>query len=310
MIGHKLFFPESLNIKLFKMKRITILYAAVLPAFILFNSCSRQHATVSGSQKLVVSIAPLREVVSAIAGEGFTVEIMLPPGANHESYEPTPKDIMKLENASLFFTNGLLDFERNWISRFTGMYPSLKVVSLEKGIELLSGHEHDDGEKHGADPHTWLSLSAMKIQAATIKESLSERYPQQEEIFAKNLEALLQKINRADSTIRLKMDSLSNKTFLIYHPALGYFARDYGLTQLSIEEEGKEPSPASVKKIIDLVKRENIRFVLVSKEFDTRNATTIAQEAGIEVIVFDPMSSDWLQNMEQIASVISSTSNK
>lgn len=287
-----------------KMNKSYTVLLILLIASTINSGCNRKERKQSSETKLVVSIAPLKEVVSSIAGNQFNVEVLLPPGANHETYEPSPKDIMKLDRSAIYFGTGLLDFEKNWLNRFSNMYPDLPLINLSEGIFLLSGHEHDHGESHGTDPHIWLSVSALKIQAENTCKALIEQFPDQEDTFKTNLESFLHRAGQTDSIIKQNLSSLKSRTFLIYHPSLAYFARDYGLIQVSIEEEGKEPSPSSLRKIIDLVKKENLKFILVSKEFDTRNAGAIASETGTKLIVFDPMSSEWEMNLEKIAAII------
>jgi len=260
-------------------------------------------------QQLTVSIIPQKYLVSFIAGDKFDVQAMLPTGSNHETYEPAPRDMEKIANSRFYFTLGALDFELTWMERFISSNPSMQIINTSEGIEMLSGHIHDHGddhghENHGTDPHIWLSPSCMKIQATNISKALSEYDTLNADSYAKNLNKFNLLADSADQQIRKILAGSEGKPILIFHPALGYFARDYNLTQISIEQEGKEPSPAYLGELVKISREKNIRSVLISKEFDTRNAEAIAREINAKIVVFDPMAENWAENMIYLAKLI------
>lgn len=271
-------------------------------------SCKGKQ-TEEHKQQLTVSIIPQKYLVSFIAGDKFDVQAMLPTGSNHETYEPAPRDMEKIANSRFYFTLGALDFELTWMERFISSNPSMQIINTSEGIEMLSGHIHDHGddhghEHHGTDPHIWLSPSCMKIQAANISKALSEYDTLNADIYAKNLNKFNLLADSADQQIRKILAGSEGKPILIFHPALGYFARDYNLTQISIEQEGKEPSPAYLGELVKISREKNIRSVLISKEFDTRNAEAIAREINAKIVVFDPMAENWAENMITLAKLI------
>ncbi len=259
--------------------------------------------------QLTVSIIPQQFLVSFIAGDKFDVQAMLPTGSNHETYEPAPRDMEKIANSGFYFTLGALDFELTWMDRFSSSNPSMQIINTSEGIEMLSGHVHDHGDDHGheqrgTDPHIWLSPSCMKIQAANICKALSENDTINSDFYTENLDKFNLHADSADQKIREILADSEGKPILIFHPALGYFARDYNLTQISIEQEGKEPSPAYLGELVKIAREKNIKSVFISKEFDTRNAEAIAREINAKVVVFDPMAENWAENLIQLAKLI------
>lgn len=280
----------------------------ILFAALLMTSCQRKPAETQKMQ-ITVSIIPQEYLANFIAGDKFDVQVMLPPGANHETYEPAPRDMEKISSSKLYLALGALDFELAWLDRFKASNPKMQIINTSQGITMLSGHEHDHdsdpGQKeHGIDPHIWLSPSCMKIQANNICNALVNIDTANAKIYKENLNKFILLADSVDGKIREKLIGSEGKSFLIYHPALAYFARDYNLTQISIEQEGKEPSPANLSELIKTAKQKGIKTVLISKEFDTRNAEAVAREIGGKVEVFDPMALNWPENMIHLAELI------
>ncbi len=267
----------------------------------------------NGTEKLqlTVSIIPQKYLVQCIAGDKSDILVMLPPGSNHETYEPAPRDMEKISSSALYLALGALDFELSWLDRFSASNPAMKIVNTSEGISLISGHAHDhESEKdskalsHGFDPHTWLSVACMKIQADNICKALSAADTANASFYKRNLDNFYRTADSVDAKIREKLANHKGKAILIFHPALAYFARDYGLTQISIEQDGKEPSPAYMAELVKIAKEKGIRSVFISKEFDTRNAEAIAREINGKVVVFDPMAENWPANMVLLSQLI------
>lgn len=251
-----------------------------------------------------VSILPQQYLVKRIAGDHLQVNVMIPPGMNPATCDLSTGQLKKLYDSDICFTVGYLPFE------LTHLYPvlknreQLKVINHSENLTLLSGgcgHQHDSHHEHGGvDPHIWLSPAYAQKMATTIYQVLSEQYPEQAQEFKTNYESLTQDIdniaNKAEQVLKDKKD----KTFLIYHPALTYLANDYGMEQISIEDEGKEPNPAHLKEIIDLAREKNIRIIFIQSQFDMSNAESVARQIGAHVISIDPLSADWLGEMNKL----------
>jgi zinc transport system substrate-binding protein len=285
-----------------------IIVIPILIALISLVSCKGKRDA-SDKMQLTVSIIPQKYLVSFIAGGKFDVQAMLPKGSNHETYEPAPRDMEKISNSELYLAIGALDFEITWLDRLKASNPGMKVINTSQGIEMLAGqcHSYVEGsahKSHGKDPHTWLSPACMKIQATNICEALSEIDTLNASFYKSNLAKFISLADSVHCKIRSTLAASEGKTILIFHPALAYFARDYQLTQVSIEQDGKEPSPAYLGELIKLAKEKGIKSIFISKEFDTRNAESIAREMNGKVVTFDPMNENWPDNLIRLAELI------
>ncbi len=285
-----------------------ILSISVILSLIAMVSCHGKQDEIKKKQ-LTVSIIPQKFLAVFIASDKFDVQAMLPTGSNHETYEPAPRDMEKISASDLYLALGALDFELTWLDRFKSSNPKMQVINTSQGIVMLSGHSHGDEDNtehknHGTDPHTWLSPSCMKIQAANICAALSVSDSANSSFYFQNLQRFNALADSTDRIIRQKLAGVQGKSFLIFHPALAYFARDYNLNQISIEQEGKEPSPAYLAELVKTAREKGIKTILISKEFDTRNAEAIAREINGKVVVFDPMALNWAENIIKLADLI------
>ncbi len=259
-------------------------------------------------QKVVfVSILPLKYFADRIAGNNYRVEVTVPPGAGPETYAPTPKQMILLSESQAYFSIGYLGFEQVWLENFKSSNPDLPVFATSKRIDLIKDEHHDGDHEHlqGVDPHIWSSPVAARLIAENIYSGMLQIDPVNGDTYRKNYNSLLVEIAKVDSTVKKILADAPSRKFIIFHPALGYFARDYGLEQLSIEFEGKVPSPRHMQEIIDASKSGNVRIVLIQKEFDKRNAEIIASETGCKMLQIDPLNYNWPEQMVDIARKIS-----
>ncbi len=256
----------------------------------------------NGERVITVSIPPIAYFVEAVAGDDFKVNIMLPPGADHHIWEPLPAQINSLAGSEALIINGQLGFEKAWIGRFREVNPDMKILDLSRNIILIgpddsetdNDHKEQGGHRHGGpDPHYWMSPLSAYIIAQEVKNFLTELNPGSAEKYAANVKLLESKISQVDSSLRASLSLAQSKTFMIYHPALAYMARDYGLEQISFEDEGKSPSPARMKELIDLSVEKGISIIFIQAEYDLRNAQSLAGETGAELIVINPMNREW-----------------
>ncbi len=268
----------------------------------------------SGVQKskqkvIFVSIVPLKYFADKIVGDNYKVEVTVPPGSGPETYSPTPKQMILLSEAQAYFSIGYLGFEQAWLENFRSSNPGLHLYPTSRRVDLIKDeHQHGDHEHlQGVDPHIWSSPKTARLIAENIYNGMIQTDPENGDTYLKNLNALLVEIAKVDSTVTKLLAGASSKKFIIFHPALGYFARDYGLEQLSIEFEGKVPSPKHLQEVIDATKSGNIKFVLIQKEFDQRNAVIIARETGTRILQIDPLDYKWPEQMIDIAKKLSET---
>lgn len=269
-------------------------------------SCGRDKATGGEKDIITVSIAPFSYFITGIAGDDFEINIMVPPGANPHIYEPAPGQIDRLRKSAAYISNGYLGFEITWLDRFYGINSEMKKVSLDQGIELIESEHHHEGDHHegdhheGADPHYWISPANALVMASTVRDLLTRLAPENGEKYERNYEVLAGRIAELDRKAEQLFLSARGKAFMIYHPNLAYLARDYGLEEVAVESEGKEPNPAQLRNLIDRVRQENMKLILVQKEFDTKNARAIAGETGAGIVIIDPLSPDWYKAVNDI----------
>ena len=267
-------------------------------------SCGR-GGNDSGNKIITVSIAPFKYFVEEIAGNDFTVNIMVPAGADPHTYEPFPGQISKLRKSVAYISNGYLGFEMNWLDRFYETNRTMKKLSLADGINpIVSSSQHKGGHIEGADPHYWVSARCALIMASSVKELLNELNPSQKVKYEENYQALISKIQEVDRKARELFSDIPNRCFMIYHPNLAYVARDYGLEEIPVEFEGKEPSPSRMKELIDRARKENIKTIFVQREYDTKNAKAIAGEIGAEITLIDPLSENWQKSTTDIINAL------
>ena len=276
----------------------------ILTLFIL-SACGN---TTQKSEKpiLTVTLEPLRYFTEAIAGDNYEVVSMVPKGSSPESYDPTPQQLVNLSKSQAYFRIGYIGFEQAWMKKLEANCPNMKIYDTSKGIDLIrdKGHWHGDHfHEGGVEPHVWNSTQNALIIADNIYQALCELDSTHQEDYQKRLDVLKQTIRQTDANVRTLLEN-ADSTFLIYHPALSYFARDYGLKQVSIEEGGKEPSPAQLKALIETCRNENVHTIFVQQEFDQRNAQLIANELGVNIVSINPLSYDWVKEMIRIAEAL------
>lgn len=280
----------------------------LLLSLIIIQGCTRPAA--SHKLQVVASIEPLAYFVDRVGGERVTVSVMVPPGGDPHSYEPTPKQMERLGEAVLFVKAGSgVEFELDWMERFLDINRKLVVCDASSGVILIpmasSSHDHEepsgDGNHHHGreDPHFWLSPQNARAIAANVERSLAAVDPANREYYAANRARLDRELQALDREIRDRLSGQKNRHFLVFHPAWGYFAHDYGLEQIAAEEEGKTLTPVQMKRVIDKARAERIGVVFVSPQFSTTQADAIARDIGGKTVMVDPLSRDYQQNLRQ-----------
>jgi zinc transport system substrate-binding protein len=283
----------------------TALVPVLLLALCLPGLTGCRPPSEKGKKYVSVSILPEKYFVDRITGGDYEVNVLLPAGASHDSYEPTPAQMKKLAASDIFFKMGYLAFEQTWMDRFLSGYPGLKIVNLSSGIDLITGEDHHDhGDTRGIDPHTWMSPRCAGKMAAAIWEALSAVDPANKTKYRKNYDSFCAGIDSLDNYISTSLAGLSTREILIFHPALAYFARDYSLTQIAVEVEGKNPSPAHLAEIINTARDKGIKIIFIQKEFDAENARIIAREIDGKVVPIDPMTYKWKEQLIEITRLV------
>lgn len=294
------------------MKKTPLLI--ILSLALVVASCGNRSRGPGDEKTLTVTIPPLAWFVEAIAGDDFTINVMLPPGADHHIWEPLPAQINSLSGSEAFIMNGQLEFEHAWMDRFRQVNSEMQILDLSHSIELIGSDAHHEGEadddheghRHtGSDPHFWMSPAAAAVMAADIKEFLTGLNPVSADKYERNLSLLADTIAVIDEMVRSAVGSMTTGTVMIYHPALAYMARDYGFEQLSFEDEGKSPSPARMKELIDIAREMKIKSIFIQAEYDLRNAESLSRETGAELVVINPMNRNWPEAVVEVVQALS-----
>jgi zinc transport system substrate-binding protein len=279
--------------------------------------------TTSEPLDITVSILPQKYFVAKIGGNRVKVNVMVGPGDNLHIYEPKPQQLQDLSGAQAYVTIGV-PFEKAWMGKIKAANPQMAIIDSAEGIErmeMVAQHNHEDeGEQAGeskqdragetSDPHIWLSPKLVKIQAQNIYRGLIQIDPNHKDQYQANLAQFSTEIDQLDREIRSNLDGIENRKFIVFHPAWGYFARDYNLEQVPIEVGGQEPSAAELGTVIAEAKQENIKVIFAQPEFSTQQAETIAREIGGEVLLITPLAPDWSNNLLKVSQTLAKVLKK
>jgi zinc transport system substrate-binding protein len=261
-----------------------------------------------------VSIPPQKYFVEKVGGTLVNVSVMVPPGANPHIYEPRPNQMTALSKTRIYFAIGVT-FEDVWLPKFAKLNPQMSIVHTDRGINKMAmvahGHEEEKPDKHGRrskhahhedgrgalDPHVWVSPPEVKIIARNILEALVELDPSSSGRYQSRYDVFLTEIDKLDQNLREVFKDKKGLKFMVYHPGWGYFARAYGLEQVPVEMEGKEPKPEQLKKLIEESRKQGIKVIFVQPQFSTKSAQTLAKAIGGEVVFADNLREDWERNL-------------
>jgi zinc transport system substrate-binding protein len=273
--------------------------------------------------RVFVSVLPIQTFVEKVGGEHVDVRAMVQPGYSPQTYDPTPQQIGALAKAALYVRTGV-PFENAWMDRLRSANPRMQVLDARAGVELRDMEANEQDEKvpadsggsrkradatehegqHEYDPHVWTNPRLVKHMVGAIRNKLSALDPAHRSDYARNHDAFLRELDDLDRDIHALLDPLPYRRFMVFHPAWGYFADAYGLVQVPIEREGKEPGARTLAALIDQAKKEKVRVVFVQPQFDKRQARQVAQAIGGTVIAVDPLAPDYAGNLRRVARLL------
>ena len=271
------------------------------------------HVYAEGEISTVVSILPQEYLVERIGKDKVRIATMIPPGGNPHTYEPTPSQLKDLSQADIYFQVGSgVEFETQWMKKISSLNEDMEVVNTSEGIRLIAmaehGHEDGDGHHHhhgGKDPHVWLSPRNAIIMATNIRDALIAFDPENADYYKDNAAGLILYLSDLAEKIEQKLSGFSGRTFLIFHPAWGYFAQDFNLTQVAAEHCGKEPTPQQLAKLIQQAKAMGASVIFASPQFSQKSAAAIASEIKGRVVLIDPLAKDYVNNLLKAAEALS-----
>ncbi len=282
------------------MKRaLLFLVAASVLCTMLSTVCAAEAA--SGKIKVFVSIIPQAYFVERVGGEYVEVEVLVGPGQSPATYEPTPRQMSQLGSSRVYFRIGV-PFEKVFMPKISSAFSQLSIVDTSAGVPLLYFNRSDG--RQVADPHIWLDPKRVKIQAETICTELIRLAPDHTDVFRQNLEAFQEDLDAVDASIAESLETLRGGTLYVFHPAFGYFAQSYGLQQVAIEVEGKQPSARQLSDLINRAREDKVKIIFVQPQYSKKNAQTIAREISGAVVPINPLPEDYLEELRMMASVI------
>ena len=258
--------------------------------------------------RVFVSILPQKYFAEKIGGDLVDVAVMVEPGANPQTYEPKPKQMLALAKTSIYLAIGV-PFETTWLAKIAATNPNMLVVHTDAGIKkipMMAHHRESELEedRHGIqDPHVWLSPPLVIIIAENMLQAFIKVDPAHRLIYEKNYSSFVKELVALDAEIRATFRGKGKAVeFMVFHPAWGYFAQAYGLEQFPIELEGKQPKAAELQRLIQYAKQRGIKVIFAQPQFSRQAAQAITESIGGQIVLADPLAADWDRNLRQVAS--------
>ncbi len=275
-----------------RSKNLAVLVLIVLLLMGLSGCSSTQPTleTTDDKVQVFVSLLPQAYFAEKVGGDHVQVSVLIPPGADPHTYEPTPQQMKALAEADLYLEIGTIEFEELWMERISGVNPTMPVIDTSQSVELITG-----------DPHIWLSPIQAKVQAQNICTALSEVDVDHQEEFQQNLQSFQAEMDQLHQDIAEQFKNIKRREFIVFHPAWKYFCADYGLEEIAIEQDGKEPTAQEMARLIDQARQKGIRVILASPQHSAHEAEAIASDLQGEVITIDPLAPDYSANLRQVA---------
>jgi len=296
-------------------RRVLLVATAVMistAVLVVLGLTATSEETDSDRLLVAVTIVPQAGFVEAIGGDKVEVLVMVPPGYSPHIYEVTHDQMIKLSRAKMYAKVGSpVGFELAWMDKLIAANKAMFVVDCSQGIQLLEMGElqcdHDDEQHHdhtGLDPHIWLSTRNAMMMVQNIRAGLVQVDPANQDYYEENCTDYLEQLTKLDSEIAESLSEVENRRFIVFHPAWGYFARDYDLIQIAVEQGGKEPDIDYRMRLIEEARAHDIRVVFVSPQYSAKSAGVIAREIDGRVVIIDPLAKDFIGNMRLVASAM------
>lgn len=284
-----------------KMKKILsfIVSCAVLMGTLALTSCQKNETADGEKPVVAVSIVPEATFAKAVCGDLAEIVTLIPPGSSPGNYEPTPEQMEKFSKSDVYFAIGVPTEEAN-------ILPSAKDINVVKLQDKVSAVYPDRTFESGdRDPHIWLSPKRAKVMVQTIADEMSAIDAENKDTYQKNAQDYIAQLDAVDKDITSALEGVKNKSIIVYHPAFGYLADDYGLTMIALEEEGKESTPQHLQEVIDYAKEQNIKAIFYQEEIDSSQSKAFAEELGGKTVQLAPLAPDYIENLKAMAKTIS-----
>ena len=272
---------------------LVLIVAIFMATRVPFSASKESKPTV------VVTVAPQAAFVREVAGDLVSVVTVLPPGANHETYSPPPQDMEKIGSANLYLALGLPPERANLLPKVAEMNKKMKIVDVQN--EVAKNYTPRFFAPDDQDPHIWLSPKRAVVMVRMTARELSALDSTNAVTYEANAKRYIDKIEEVDREIQAALKNKNNMTFIVYHPAFGYFADDYNLTMVALEEDGKEADPRRMREVIDMAREKGLKIIFYQEDIDGRQSRTFAEELGGRAEKVSPMAIDYIDNLKRMA---------
>ncbi len=283
------------------VKKVALI--VLVSCFIISVTACGDNIENNGKVNVAVSIVPQETFVKAVGGDLVSVVTMIPAGASAENYQPTVKQMAAFEQSDVYFSIGVPAEETNIIPNVG----DVKVVSMVEKVEAV--YDSITFENGVRDPHMWLSPKRVIVMIEAICDELSVIDVENKDVYEANAKSYIEELNSLDLTIKDALSNMKNKAFIVYHPAFGYLASDYGLTMYALEEEGKEATVEHLAEMVDFAKENNIKVIFYQAEIDSNQSQTFADEIGGKTSKLEPLSPDYINNLKSMADTMKAALN-
>ncbi|HYQ57281.1 MAG TPA: zinc ABC transporter substrate-binding protein [Draconibacterium sp.] len=287
------------------MKRLMVL----LTFATLFASCGNQNRKEKSdvADVVTVSILPQKTFVEKIAGNDFEINLLIPPGSSPAAYTLLPSQLKDITRSAIWFRIGYIGFEHSWKDKISEANKNMKVVNISEGLDLIAETEEQHGDHvhiDGVDPHVWLSPVMVKQMAKVILDELSILKPEKASEYKANYMRFVKECDQLHVELKNLLKEFEGRKFIVFHPSLSYYAREYKLEQYSLETGGKEPTPRQLRELVDMAKTENIKVIYIQSEFDREHARVFADEIGGEIVQVWPLNPEWEANLKEMTEIL------
>jgi zinc transport system substrate-binding protein len=285
-----------------KILKMVLLFVMFIQMALLSGCVGR----VEKKPTVTVSIQPQKYLLEQIVGDRWEVKCLLGNGADPESYDPSMTHLLSLESSKGYLRIGNIPFESAILNKVVNSNPDLHVYNTSEGVMLIHGTHSRDGADTGedVDPHTWTSVRNAKIIANNMYDAMVELDPANREYYSHRLKRLEARLDSLDTAIDSILAPCRGASFVVWHPSLSYFARDYGLTQISLSPEGKEMSVEDINRAVTTAQRDSAKVMFFQKDADSRQAQTVNEQMGVKIVSINPLEYNWKDEMLNIAHAI------
>lgn len=279
-----------------RMKSLLVLLLLVP----LLSGCVSQRES-TGQIKVATTIIPLGEFVYAVGGDRVAVTVLVPPGAEPHTFDPSPSQMREVADADIYVENGV--GLESWMNSILSVNPHMLVVDTSKGVSLIAGMD-ENASGRAMDTHIWLSPRNAMIQVRNICDGLIRVDPAEKDYYANNRDNYIIKLKELDTYLNSTFAGTKKKKFVVLHPAWTYFARDYGLEQIAIEVEEKEPGPRYLTTVVKAALTNNITIVYVEPQYNPKMAEVISKEINGKVVSIDDLAPNYIENLKSVGEKI------